>query len=514
MRDSGVTGGCLHNNAMHACLAVALLASASSARAEPTAAAEVIDATAAADTPETEVATETATETTTEPEPGLLDGLRFWITATEGYRHRHTLPIDLTVPANIYADTQNASDQDLRFLLDLGLSGPDGELGGDGVMAMWVDLDGVNTTPRPRSYGSVRDNESGVWVDVYSLAGHYTNRTWLESLKAGRLSTEHGAPVIFDGASVTIRPFITTATDVLAVRSLEFFLFGGRTAHFYELDDELFEDWIGSAGVQVRPLSDLRISLDYRLLAEDSAAADIDHNYGLTAWYRPIDAVFLKAYGRGVNDALASLGTSTRLIWEPWTIGLDSDVDFQLSVLGELNELNDPYFAVLGESQPRVRWKVDAWKRFDTIVGDWGLHLGWGGREPLEGESGAFNRSYGRIYLMAEVEDLILPGLSASASLEYHHDGSIIDDGLLTVGGSAGYDHGWIGGEIGSYYQRFKYVYYVDIDELQNVRTVYLSAHVEPLDGLKFKARYLFERSDRDLHTIILSFTQAFEVGG
>ena len=59
----------------------------------------------------------------------------------------------------------------------------------------------------------------------------------------------------------------------------------------------------------------------------------IDHNYGLTAWYRPIDAVSLKAYGRGVNDALASVGTSTRLIWEPWMIGLDSDVDFQLRQL-------------------------------------------------------------------------------------------------------------------------------------------------------------------------------------
>ena len=43
-------------------------------------------------------------------------------------------------------------------------------------------------------------------------------------------------------------------------------------------------------------------------------------------------------------------------------LGLDLKADAQLTTFREINELDDPYYAVLGESLPHVRLNADLWK--------------------------------------------------------------------------------------------------------------------------------------------------------
>ena len=73
-----------------------------------------------------------------------------------------------------------------------------------------------------------------------------------------------------------------------------------------------------------------------------------------------------------------------------------------------------------------------------------------------------------------------------------------------------GYKNRFIRAEAGTWYQRFKYNYYRDVQEIDDVRTVFTSVTWKALDWLSVRARYQYENlEDRDMHTVFLTLTQS-----
>jgi len=391
-----------------------------------------------------------------------------------------------------------------------GGSDPDGFFGISGSLGLWWDANGVSDTGTASTLNSMRDDrDPWPWVEVYDLAAEFHDLSALSLLKIGRQVSLHGLPVTFDGVSM----------EISALKPwLGFFAMGGRTVHFFETDSGIFEDWIASIGAVVRPMRGLRLELDYRFQREQILAPDkvsrnelMDHTYGLSLWYRHGERLYLNAYFRGLNDSVSHAGTALHFDWTDKGVGLDLGFDAQLITLRQANEGTDPYFALLGERLPYVRWRMDLWKVFTTKAGEYGIHAGWNGNQLVEGDTGPFNRNMGRFYLTFTANDIGVKGPFLNVSAEgYYSDWTFAGDWFWTAGGSVGYASGKVGAEVGTYFQQYKYVYYRDVREISDVRTVFGQVAYRPLKWLKLKVRYEFQRYDRDEHALIVTVSQVF----
>lgn len=451
----------------------------------------------------------------------------FWLHAIEEYRGRFAMgsgSFDTGTDAATSGAVkrEDESDHDLRLYVEGGARDAEDRFSGRLAVGLWWDLDGVPDQGFT-TLGSMRDGHA-FSPEVYSLYGEYHanaaagRRALMRLARVGRQTAEYGLPATFDGATVRMRPLAPY---------LELFLFGGRTVHFFESDAELFEDWVASLGAEIRPVRDVRLVLDYRLSVEDQlidAAADDegeagiresvqDHGYGLTGWYRPAAWARVKAYGRGLNEYFAHAGGAGRLLWDTMDLGFDFKVDAQLVTLDEVNEMLNPFYAVLGQSLPNLRWKADLFKNFETKKGDYAVHAGWAGRAVLEDATGPFNRDFGRVYLLAAATDIVVKGPFVALVADAHFTGLSPDfttEGFITAGGSAGYKNKKLKAEVGSYYQRYKYRYYQQVDEIADVRTWSGSVSYKLTHWLKAKLKYEYEQFDWDVHTVIFSLSQHY----
>ncbi len=73
---------------------------------------------------------------------------------------------------------------------------------------------------------------------------------------------------------------------------------------------------------------------------------------GLAAWYSIAKWARLKGHLRGLNDAASHVGGGPLFEWADLELGAEASADAQLVALGEINERDDPYFAVLGNPPP------------------------------------------------------------------------------------------------------------------------------------------------------------------
>jgi len=452
---------------------------------------------------------EEATKAETGPEVVERSAKLFWFHILEQYRFRSAGSFS---NSSVYSDSE--SDHDLRLYLGGGLRDRKDRFAANLALGLWMDMDGQAESGDDTVFSSTYDAASDawlsdVWFDVYSLYGEYHSDKVMQLVRLGRQTAGHGRPVAYDGLSLELRP---------VPKYLDFFMFGGRTVHFFEKDADLFEDWLGSAGLVIRPVDWLRLELDYRLYAEadDSLSNDIlDHSYGLAAWYRPVEGVYLKLYGRGLNHAFAHIGGAMRFHYLKHDLGLDLKADSQLVELWEVNELDNPFFAILGESRPHTRWLVDAWKGFATAAGTYTIHAGWNARA-VHGDETEFNRNNNRLYLLFQAADIGVKGPFIDLVVEYHWGETLAgtEDGLLTLGGSAGYKANFktqfLKAEAGTYYQRFKYDYFQDVQEVEDVRTFFAGITYKPAKWLSIRGKYEYELFDRDLHTFYLTLTQTY----
>ncbi|MBN2358475.1 MAG: hypothetical protein JXR83_03420, partial [Deltaproteobacteria bacterium] len=137
--------------------------------------------------------------------------------------------------------------------------------------------------------------------------------------------------------------------------------------------------------------------------------------------------------------------------------------------------------------------------------------LGGSGRHLLAGIEGPFNRNFGRLFVQATATDIAVRGPFANLTLGRDSDRfDLAGHGVWSVGGSAGYEAGWLRGEVGSSYDQYKYTYYHTVDEIEDVRTFYGELRVRPRGYLSVRARYQFERFAWDVHTLWFSLAQAY----
>ncbi len=396
------------------------------------------------------------------------------------------------------------TDQDLNLYLDAGLADAKGRFGADLSLGLWWDLDDTPQLGASPTFASVRD-ESDVWFDVFTLSTEYHSDGLVKLARAGRQVAEYGKPLTYDGGSLVLRPLKPY---------LEVFAFGGRTVHFFEVDADLFEDWIASVGAAVRPTRDLRLELVYRYMAEDTPAKNgvNDKIVRFSGWLRRGDWLRAKAYIETIDDHVGWVGGAFRLESLPREVGVDFNLKTQTKTYRDFSEQEDPFFLTLGESLPYLRFRADAWKTLTTDNGVFGVHMGFDGRWLIQGyDEEVFNRNFGKAYVLADLVDIGIKGPFLTFSFERWGVGpSFESDGLWTVGGSGGYDGDKLRVEGGTYYNRYRYQYYQVVEERNDVRTVFADLRVKPVAWLTLAGSYEFERFDRDLHTVTVGLTEKF----
>jgi hypothetical protein len=471
----------------------------------------MVDGIAAAEKELPQTGTEPASATSdSEPITWNFTGRAF-----EEYRFRRATNLTLAEPAGLSTTTSSdiaapENDHDLRLLLDGYMWESSDRFSADFAMSVWYDLNGASKASQPTSFGSVEDYQAPqpwhTFFDVYSLYGEYRARLAPVVLRAGRQTPELGRPFTFDGISLSWVPFGPT---------VEMAIMGGRSVHFFELNDNLFEDWLGSAAAVFRPIKQLRVDMDYMFTSETTLSKNhfVGHDRGISAWWRPTDFFQVRAHVRGLNDDLSRVGGRTKFEWNTLELGLEAGVDCQPTTLSEINEMSDPYYAILGESLPFIRMDGAAWKDFTTRIGIYGIRIGWNDRRLLDHTPTPFNRNFGRAFLELHASDFGIKGLFLTGVFEYHYthgddDGN--DESVFSAGGSGGYRKKPVSVLIGTDYYSYKYNYYADVEEREDVRSYFGEMKFDLLDWLSASARYEFEMFDRDIHTVTISLSQKY----
>lgn len=427
----------------------------------------------------------------------------------EEYRLRiasHALPSEGPLGATL--QTNQASDQHLRLMADGQVTGLDDHFQAEFSGALWFDLGGPSAPGTASLFATQYDNAQP-WAAVYTLSAEWQEHKTLDYVRVGRQPSEHGLPLIFDGASLAVRTF---------GRKLKVFGFGGRTVHFFETTPGLFENWVASTGAVLRPSSGSAIELDTRIIREQTLNVDrsqwdyiTNHSYGLSVSMGS-ETLASKVYARGIDRHPSHVGGSFLFQDESLGLGFDARVHAQLVTLGEVVESENPYFSLLGPSLPYVQFRLESWK--DFRVGrrtNWSFHLGWRARQVVGAAEQPFNRDSGAIYLSTRLDDLLLKGLFVGGILECDYVPRDFErERMLTLGGSAGYANRLFKAEVGTYFQQYKLIYYQSAEELHNARTVYGSLSYRLAQWLELRARYEIDIFDMYLQSFFLSARQDF----
>lgn len=405
--------------------------------------------------------------------------------------------------------SSNAGEDDslLRLALDAGVATADDRCLGTVGLGLWYDVDGRHPLDAPNAFDSIHGMVGRpLWLDVYRLNAEYHSDGTLRLVRVGRQDAEHGRPATFDGAAASI------ASGSPRVR---LFAFGGRTAHFFQIDPHLLESWMVSAGAEALVTDELRAEVDYRLIREPvpgpaGTPMVTDHTYGLSFLWRNAGWARARAWLRGVGGSISSVGAAGRAEWLDRQMGVELNLDVQPATLEELNELDNPFFLVLGRSLPHARARLDAWKGYETPAGAFSVHLGGDARQLMGDAETLFNRNFVRAYALGTATDLGGTGLYLSATLEYDRVRLDAPKGSFTAAGSAGWKRPEVRAEVGTYFQSWQYVYYQQPEEVADVRGYYAEARWSVWRSISARARYSYEIFDRRLQTFTVSVSEAF----
>jgi hypothetical protein len=397
-------------------------------------------------------------------------------------------------------------DQDLRLTLDGQGRGYRDHLQGQLSAALWYDIDGNVPAGQPDVFGETSDYRQPLGV-IYTISAEWRRSLPLEYLRLGRQTSEHGFPLTFDGGALGLR---------LLERKLSLFGYAGRTVHFFETEPGLLESWVGCLGAGYRPSKNTRLEIDSRFERDGVLTQDgkdriwvYAHSYGLTLSTR-FDDGWAKLFVRGLNRSASRVGGAFRLAFPSINSGIDAQMSVQLRTLGEVSEAENPFYAILGPSLPNLRSRLEAWKEIGLgVVATLSLRAGWRFRQVLSGVPGPFNRNTGGVYFQTEFNNLGVEGLFAAGVFEWNYvPWSLGNGAFMALGGSTGYTARKLKVEAGTYYQRWKVNYYRDVEELQDVRTVYGMVSVRPLPWLEVRGRYNLDIVDRNIHSVFLTLRE------
>lgn len=318
---------------------------------------------------------------------------------------------------------------------------------------------------------------------------------YVSQLRFGRQAGTRDEPLYFDGI----------AADIVFTDSVTATVYGGSAAHFDELDDDQGEDALAGAGMDISPTYNSVIGLDY-LYVEDKRdffgfQDQEDHLFSMKLWQR--FARFLRAAARFryLNDEARDIRVSAAATFPEAGFEMSAAYFRQLSPQKELSNELSGYFDIVGETSEYHSLDVRLRKFFGE---NYAVDLGYYGRR-LAGDAkeSAFNRDYYRVFAAFDVADRFMEGLTMSVTGEYwdRDDGSYRSAGLDA---SYAFNRRYRRAELraGTYYSLYKYDYYAQLGERDNVQTYYARA-VMPV-GRHFSAdgKYEYEDGSDNYHTL------------
>jgi len=327
--------------------------------------------------------------------------------------------------------------------------------------------------------------------------------TFLPQVRIGRQAGARDEPVFFDGI----------AADVAVGRRLNLTVYGGAAAHFYEINDSWGSDFLHGAGIDYSPFNSTMLSLDYLDVHDERdpflGADQGDQHYSIALRQRFTPFLRAMAKYRSLNKEPRDIKARVIQAFPEADLELSLSYFKQFRTQNELSNEFSPYFDVLGQSVPFQSYDVKVRKMFGR---HYALDIGYFQRSLVEArEENAFNRDYKRAFTVFEMADLLYDGLTFSLSGDYWDAGE-------RKSASAGFDAEYkfknkmkkakIG--MGTYYNLYKYDYYVQLGERQKVRTYHLNGTVPLTKGLFVNAKYEYEQSIEDYQTFKIGMRYDF----
>jgi hypothetical protein len=366
------------------------------------------------------------------------------------------------------------------------------------------DVDGG----RDRKGFSPLEDIGDTWKRGYSgqlYDAHLAINRPLSHVRQARFGRQPGTrdePVFFDGVSADL-----ALTDKVSAT-----VYGGAAVHFYELDYDWGEDLLGGVGVDYSPTFGSVVSLDYLYVRDQRELFGFsdqqDNLYAIKLWHRFAPYLRTMARFRYLDGEPRDLKMSAVGTFPDAGFQVSATYFRQLSAQKELSNELSIYYDVVGTTTEYQSFDL----KLRKFLGEhYAIDVGYYGRALVGGdEESAFNRDYSRYYAAFDISGLPAEALSFSFTGEYWKSEA---DSYWTGGLDASYAFRSRGkrGELGagSYYSLYKYDYYIERGEREEVQTYYARAVMPVGRGFSANARYEYEDGSVDYSS--LSFGVRYE---
>lgn len=356
-----------------------------------------------------------------------------------------------------------------------------------------ADLDTHGDRSGAYAFDSVSDTwGSSVHGELYYAEADYYIRNGVDKVSAGRLNLiDPPERVWVDGVLVE--------SEKHGKYKVASGAYGGKPVHLNEASPE--NDWVYGLWAEGKPLSNLRVRLDWVHLEDDpdadgSMAAKKNDLYGSRVWYFCKQAFFF-----GQLNGLEGELKDARVSADYRDFEKDLYAGMSLYSLLETEEKDlareyDPFTSSMHALHPYVTGRGWVSKGFgEDLIVDAGLDIR---RVVDEEDKGTYNREYDRFYVAPTylMPDLFL---DVSASFEYWSS----EEDVFSLGADATWSpYTKMKAMAGTYFSYFKYDYITD-EEKEMVQTYFLKLESKPNDKAKIRLGYEFENDEyQDYHEI------------
>jgi len=326
---------------------------------------------------------------------------------------------------------------------------------------------------------------------------------YAKRITVGRQSGTRDEPVFFDGAAAEL------GSDKLLLT-----LYGGAAVHFYEVNATWGKDTLEGAGIDYRPLPSLGLSADALAVQDlrefDPNGGEVrDRMLSFKVWQRFEPFTRVSAQYRYLNGEARDLSVRAAGAWQEQDAEMNVGYFRQFNPQAELSNELSPFTDVIGLSAPFQSIDIKVRKSFASRVA---FDLGYFLRDLLDqADQGSFNKEYSRVFIDAEVSDLFIANLSWTVTAERWKSESTSSD---TLGTDLTYRIKKGGREsrvsAGTFYSLYKYDYYADLGERDDVRTYYLDGRYPLAKGLSMNGRYEYEHGIERYQTLRLGMRYDF----
>jgi hypothetical protein len=395
----------------------------------------------------------------------------------------------------IDADDTVYSDNDINEELYLRFSLP-GLAEFSFLGAAYSDLDNNSDN---RSFSPVEDShDTGIYMYFrpelyYAYFTVYKLMPFIPYVKAGRQISSRNTFFTFDGLSA----------GFTIVKGLSAYIYGGLSVHHSEVNYEWGSDYAAGAAVDYSPLSLVTISADY-MYSYDKRVFPVTNtfqNHTLSGTVRILPFPFLRSMIRFRFYDFKPDALTVRILSVFSKIDLEIALKYYLQLAVSDERTTDIFslYNITGVLHPyqyvdlKVRKQILPW-----LSADIGAYL----RFLLDdGNASVFNHSYQKFFVgvqAALLNESLMP--SISGEMWRADDRNIISAGLdityknKTLNNSSA--------SAGMYYSLYKYSYFDQYGELENVTTIYGKIKAKIIKGLSADFGYEFEMGYEKYHNI------------